>query len=140
MTADQLDPLDNALDAARAQGRITVQAIITSGEMLTEEAVAMKMDCPLDSLLAAHQAGFVLGLTHEGQLFFPDWQFRYDGQPFDEIAEVIAAFDNRAWEVYRFMKTEHPALNGQTGIEVMRISREPRLRPVAENWIEGGFS
>jgi len=140
MSFDRADRLKDALVTARARGRIAAQAILTSGEMLDEEAAALRMDCPLDSFLAAHRAGHVLGLSHDGQLLFPEWQFRYDGQPFDEIAEIIALFDKNAWEVYRFMKTEHPELNGQTGIDVMRISREPQLRPIAESWIEGDFS
>lgn len=139
MSSDRFDRLENALEAARVRGRIAVQAIVNSDEMLGEKAAAMMMDCPLENLLAAHKGGFILGLSHDGELFFPDWQFRYDGQPFDEIAEIMAIFDKRAWEVYRFMKAAHPGLNGQTGIEVMRMSRAPRLRPVAENWIEGGF-
>jgi hypothetical protein len=140
MPSYQPDQLEDALNAARARGRIAAQAIVNSDEMLSDKAAAVMMDSPLDNLLAAHKAGFVLGLSHDGKLLFPDWQFRYDGQPFDEIAEIIAVFDKKAWEVYRFMKAEHPELNGQTGIDVMRISREPRLRPVAENWIEGGYT
>lgn len=132
--------LDEALKAARARGLAAMQVVVNSHEMLGEGAAALKMDCPLSTLLAAHQAGFVLGLPYDGRLFFPDWQFRYDGQPFEEIAEVISVFAMNAWEVYRFMKAEHPALNGRTGIEVMRMSREPWLRPVAESWKTGEYA
>ena len=134
------DELDVALSQARERGRLAVLAVISSDEMLGEEAAAIEMDCPLPNLLAAREAGFVLALPYEGQLFFPDWQFRYDGQPFEEIAEVISVFEMDAWEVYRFMKAQHPALNGRTGIEVMRISREPWLRQVAESWKIGEYS
>lgn len=140
MLDEEPSGLEGALKAARERGRMAMKAVVNSDEMLGEEAAALMMDCPLPNLLSAHQAGFVLGLPYGGSLFFPDWQFRYDGQPFDEIAEVITLFDKSAWEVYRFLKAEHPALDGQTGIEVMRMSREPRLRPVAENWIEGGYA
>ncbi len=134
------DELDEALKAASARGLAALHAIVNSHEMLGEDAAALKMDCPLPSLLAAHKAGFVLGLPYEGRLFFPDWQFRYDGQPFEELAEVISVFDMNAWEVYRFMNSEHPALNGRTGIEVMRMSREPWLRLVAESWKTGEYA
>jgi hypothetical protein len=134
------DRLKDALEAARVRGRGAVLAIIQSDEMLDVEAAALMMDCSLPDLLAAHKHGFVLGLEHDGQLHVPDWQFRYDGQPFEEIADMIAVFDKRFWEIYRFMKASHPALGGMTAIDVMQMSREPRLKSVAENWIEGGYA
>lgn len=140
MTSEQLANINKAMDAARARGRVAIRSILDSDEMLNDEAAALMMDCPLPSFMTAYENGFVLGVEYDGRQFFPDWQFRYDGQPFEEIAEINTIFDRRFWEIYRFMKARHPALNRHTAIDVMRMSREPRLRPVAENWIEGGYA
>ncbi len=133
--------LSEALAAAFERGDIAARAILASDEMLSVERAAAMMDCGIDSLMRSLEKGFVLGLrTGDEPPVFPDWQFRYDGQPFDEMFEVLDEFKGSSpWEVYRFMKHRHPALAGRSGIEVLQMSREPILREVAKSWIEGAY-
>jgi hypothetical protein len=139
--ADDSSKLHEALAAAYERGDKAARAVLSLDEMLSVDRAAAMMDCEIESLMRSLDKGYVLALRLDDEPpVFPDWQFRYDGQPYDDMAEVLDEFKGSSpWEVYRFMKHRHPALSGRTGIEVLQMSREPIFREVAKSWLEGAF-
>lgn len=139
--ADDGGELHKALAAAYEHGDKAARAILASDEMLDTDRAAAMLDREVETLTLLVEKRYILALRiGDEPPVFPDWQFRYDGQPYDDMAEVLDEFrDSSPWEVYRFMKHEHPALSGRTGVEVLKMSREPILREVAKSWIEGAY-
>jgi hypothetical protein len=140
-TEDSGSKLSKALAAAFERGDVAARAILASDEMLNVDRAAAMMDCSIESLMRSVDQGYLLALRIDDEpLVFPDWQFRYDGQPYDDMAEVLDEFSGSSpWEVYRFMKHQHPALSGRTGVGILKMSREPILREIAKSWIEGAY-
>ncbi len=104
-------------------------------EVLDEDTAALMMDCNVETLIARRRAGTVLGLQRlSGEFSYPKWQFRWDGQPFAEIADILSALDGDGWKVLQFMAWNHETLRPNSTIEWLRISREPILGELARSW------
>lgn len=94
------------------------------------------MDCEIDTTLLALSHNRIIGLTSkEGKLGFPEGQFRYDGQPYCEIQDLIEELSGSHCRAYLFLKYTHPIAGGMTGFELLKMSREPILRDIAKNWM-----
>jgi len=99
-------------------------------ELLSAERACAMLDCnalELDSLRLSNR---ILAVIDEGgNHVYPDWQFNYDGQPFDRIHDVIAYYGYDHARAYAFMEEAHESLGGRRGYEWMRMSRDHGERP-----------
>lgn len=104
-------------------------------EMLTPDRAACMMDTDLPGIERARRDGHVIG-TEDGAagFLYPDWQFRYDGQPFFDIRNVILAVGGDHGRAYEFMTSTHEELAGQTAWEYLRITRVEDLGDMAHRW------
>jgi hypothetical protein len=105
---------------------------------LDDEGAALKIDRPVEVVHRFREAGVIFGYrTYSGEIRYPDWQFRWDGQPYDEMVDVLAALDRDQWLVLRFMLTHHAEIAPHTAAEWMKHSRTPNLGELARAWKRG---
>ena len=108
--------------------------VLDNAEMLTEDWVALKIDCAVDKVSQIRNGGGILGLPMaNGGFLYPDWQFRYDGQPYHDLKNVISVLKT-PWTVYEFMVSPNPDLADRTGMEYMKYSRTEDLGDIAKRW------
>lgn len=114
---------------------IHVPPSLENFELLGEERAAAMMDCGLEQVEKLRKAGAIIGIPdHEGDFVYPEWQFRYDGQPYSEIEQVVGTLPDTA-TVYEFMTTAHASTANVTGAEWLRLTREDTLAEKALEWL-----
>jgi len=115
---------------------IGLDGVVRQEEWLDVEGAALMMDCDIKQVLPARTAGHIVGLpSSDGSFRFPDWQFRYDGQPFPDVSNVMEAVGNDHLLAYLFMTSTHTELAGRTAEEYLRSSRSEDLADVARRWL-----
>ena len=120
--------MDYASQETRAQ-------LLARDDMLSADHAAVKADRDLESLILMREGGGMIGLpAPDGSFVYPEWQFRYDGQPYFDLSNVNAALSD-PWLAYEFMTTAHAELGGSTGAAWIALSREENLGPVATQWL-----
>jgi hypothetical protein len=112
-TADMFDQL--AFDLAANEDRLNLSA------------AAIRMDISEEALSALVARGEVLSLTTDSGPTFPDWQFKYDGQLYEEMSTLLRLFNGDMDRLHTFMHRPLKERGGRTGVEIMHASKEPNL-------------
>lgn len=92
------------------------------------------LDCGVERVEKLRKAGAIIGIPDDdGDYAYPEWQFRYDGQPYAEIEQVVRSLPDIA-TVYEFMTTVHASTANVTAAEWLRLTREETLAEKALEW------
>jgi hypothetical protein len=135
------DDLSNALDEARARGRLRVADILAGQEMLNADAFAELLGTTRMTVNTKRKNHQVLALDGAKRGFrFPAWQVGDDGKPFAAIPALFERLGGGPWAVYRFLVQTHPELEGLTAREALRRGRAADVLDVAEGVAQGTFA
>jgi hypothetical protein len=133
--------LSNALDEARARGRLRVADILAGQEMLNADAFAELLGTTRMTVNTKRKNHQVLALDGAKRGFrFPAWQVGDDGKPFAAIPALFERLGGGPWAVYRFLVQIHPELEGLTAREALRRGRTAEVLDVAEGVAQGTFA
>lgn len=132
--------LQAALTAARERGRQRASEILSGDEMLTAEAFAELLGTSRVTVNSKRQNGQLLGLDGAKRGFrFPTWQLDEDGRPHPVLPMLFERLGRSPWAVYRFLTSPHAALNGRTGLDVIRQGNTDAVVATAESISRGDF-
>ncbi|WP_282053266.1 hypothetical protein [Phaeobacter inhibens] len=98
------DPLDQAIQAADARGRISAMSLLENDEMLTTADIVERVGISRQAVAKRRDNGTILALKAGPKaLKYPDWQILPTGQVAPGIEDVLALVDGDAWTAYRFL-------------------------------------
>ena len=131
--------LQTALAAARERGRIRAAEILGGADMLSAEALALRLGTSRVTINAKRQNKQLLGLDGAKRGFrFPVWQLDDEDKPRPELPELHERLGG-PWAVYRFLVQPHGELGGLTGREAMARGMSQAVLQAAESVGRGDF-
>lgn len=138
---DATDVLADALDEARARGRVQIADILARPEMLSADAFADQLGTTRMTVNTKRRQNQVLALDGAKRGYrFPNWQIGQDGKPFAVLPQLFERLGGGAWTVYRFLLQKHPELGGLTAREALLKGRTQDVLDAAEATAEGTFA
>jgi hypothetical protein len=135
------DALETALAAARERGQVKIAEILAGKDMLRATEFGGLIGVSYETVNQRRKAGEVLGLQGAKRaLRYPRWQLTEDGRPLPGLSRLFEVLGDQPWTVYRFLKTSHAELGGETAVEAMKAGKLDAVLGVARNQVNGVFS
>lgn len=131
--------LETALAVARERGRISAAEILGGEDMLSAEALALRLGTTRMTVNAKRQNKQLLGLDGAKRGFrFPVWQLDAEDKPRLELPELHERLGG-PWAVYRFLVQPHGELDGLSGREALARGMSKAVLRAAESIGRGDF-
>lgn len=140
-TATPLGRLDSALARAKARGAAKINDILKGEDMLTAREFGPLMGASHETINVKRKRHEVLGLEGATRgVKYPRWQITDDGLPLPGLAQVFDVLGEQPWTVFRFLRSTHAELGGQTALEALKAGRIEAVLGAATNQAAGAFN
>jgi|GEM_PF-5628997 len=126
--------LQDSLRVARKRGKLSAAEILNGSDMLTTKELAKFLHLSPPAVNTQRQNGKLLGLDGAKRGYkFPNWQLDENQRPYEAIARLNKLLGD-PWLVYRFIVQRHGALEGMTGLQVLKERKAEDLLQAAQNY------
>jgi hypothetical protein len=133
--------LDGALSRAIKRGAIKIADILKGDDMLTARDFGPLIGASHETVNLKRKRHEVLGLEGATRgVKYPRWQVTDAGLPLPGLQKLFEALGAEPWTVFRFLKTRHAELDGQTALDALKAGRVEAVLGVAANQASGTFS
>jgi DNA-binding Lrp family transcriptional regulator len=135
------DALETALAAARERGQVKVAEILKGDDMLTASDFGSLIGASHETVNVKRGRGEVLGLQGATRAVrYPRWQVTDAGLPLPGLPKLFEILGRQPWTVYRFLRTAHAELGGQTALDALKAGQQEAVLGVAQNQMSGVFT
>jgi hypothetical protein len=135
------DPLDAALAAAKARGQAKIADILKGEDMLSARGFAPLLGASHETVNTRRKKGEILGLEGATRgVRYPRWQMTDEGLPLPGLSDLFATLGEQPWTVYRFLRTAHAELGGETALDALKAGQLEAVMGVARNQAAGAFA
>lgn len=111
---------ENGLALAQQRGRRAVEKLLATYHSLTADEVASRLGITPADVARLDRERRLLGVTHEGQRLYPEFQFE-GNRPLHGLADVLSALDEIGdWTAFNFFVTRDLRLGDRTPLDVLR--------------------
>ncbi|MGR3499607.1 MAG: hypothetical protein ACU0E9_12015 [Limimaricola soesokkakensis] len=132
--------LSEALNRARARGRVWQAERLADPDMLTANQLAQRLGVSADAVDDLRQHNRVLALTLLGETRYPAWQVRPDGTLLPAIDQVVARLNGSPLTVYRLlMSAAHDGTDRRLH-EQLAVGDIDGVLGQADAWANGAFT
>ena len=132
--------LSNALDRARARGRVRSAELLDDPDMLTAEQLALRLGISADGVEELRQDNRVLGLSLLGEIRFPVCQVGPNGALAPHIDQVVARLNGSPLTAYRLLMSQAHDGTGRPFHELLAAGEFDEVLGEVDAWIDGAFS
>jgi hypothetical protein len=134
-------PLTGAVSRAIKRGAIKIADILRGDDMLTARDFGPLIGASHETVNIKRKRHEVLGLEGATRgVKYPRWQVTDAGLPLPGLQNLFEALGAEPWTVFRFLKTRHSELGGQTALDALKAGRIEAVLDVAANQASGAFS
>ena len=135
------DALGAALARARARGASKVAAILSGADMLTARDFGPLIGASHETVNVKRRRRELLGLEGATRgVKYPSWQLTDAGLPLPGLPKLFEALGEQPWTVYRFLRTAHAELGGDTALDALKAGQVDAVVGVARNQAAGAYA
>lgn len=134
-------PLGPSLARARARGASRITAILGGADMLNARDFGPLIGASHETVNMKRKRHELLGL--EGTIRgvrYPRWQVTDAGLPLPGLSTLFEVLGGQPWTVYRFLRSVHAELGGDTALDALKGGRLDAVIGVARNQTAGAFT
>ena len=133
--------LEGAVARAKARGALKVADILKGDDMLTARDFGPLIGASHETVNIKRKRHEVLGLEGATRgVKYPRWQITDAGLPLPGLRKLFEALGAEPWTIFRFLKTRHAELGGQTALDALKAGRIEAVLGIAANQASGAFS
>lgn len=135
------DPLGPALARAKARSAPKIAAILNDADMLTARDFGPLIGASHETVNMKRRRHELLGLEGAVRgLRYPRWQITDAGLPLPGLPMLFEALGGQPWTVYRFLRSVHAELSGNTALDALKGGQLDAVIKVARNQATGAFT
>jgi hypothetical protein len=133
--------LTQALDAAKARGRVFKREHLADPDMLSAADMARRLGMSEEGVRLKRKRHEVLGLElAKCGIRYPAWQILENQQLLPMLPRLFDILGDSPWTIYCFLLQHHAELGGDRALDALQRGRADRVIAAAVNVVGGAYS